>query len=55
MSYDWYEMRRGGETLCGSAVPNLGYPLHWLKDMAKQGIHLYKNGRRVKLCDITST
>jgi hypothetical protein len=49
---DYYEMRRGKEVLCGSTVPNLGYPPAWLKDMARNGIHLYKNGKRVRLCDI---
>lgn len=49
---DYYEMRRGGETLCSGTVPNLGYPPEWIRDMAKAGIYLYKNGKRVKLCDI---
>lgn len=46
---DYYEMRRGREVLCGSTVPNLGYPDAWLKDMARNGIYLYKNGKRVKV------
>ena len=46
---DYYEMRRGREVLCGSIVPNLGYPDSWLKDMARNGIYLYKNGKRVKV------
>ena len=49
---DYYEMRQGGQTLCSSTVPNLGYPAHWIREMAKAGIHLYKNGKRVKLCEI---
>lgn len=49
---DYYEMRRGKEVLCGSTVPNLGYPISWIKDMARHGIHLYKNGKRVKLCEL---
>lgn len=52
---DWYEVRRGGEILCGSTIPNLGYPIAWIKDMAKHGIYLYRNGKRVRMCDITAT
>lgn len=51
---DYWEMRRGREVLCGSTVPNLGYPAAWLKDMARNGIYLYKNGKRVRMCDITA-
>lgn len=51
---DWYEVRRGGEVLCGSTIPNLGYPIAWIKDMAKHGIYLYRNGKRVRMCDITA-
>ena len=50
---DYYEMRRGGEVLCCSSVPNLGYPPEWIRDMARQGIYLYRNGKRVKLCEVT--
>ena len=50
---DYYEMRRGGEVLCSSTVPNLGYPVEWIRDMARNGIYLYKNGKRVKLCEVT--
>lgn len=50
---DYYEMRRGGEVLCGSTVPNLGYPAERIRDMARNGIYLYKNGKRVKLCEVT--
>lgn len=49
---DYYEMRRGREVLCGSTVRNMGYPIAWLRDMARNGIYLYKNGKRVNLCDI---
>ena len=52
---DYWEMRMGREVLCGSTVPNLGYPPDWIKDMARNGIHLYKNGKKVRLCDITAT
>lgn len=44
---DFYEMRRGRDVLCTSTVPNLGYPLSWLRDMSRNGIYLYKNGKRV--------
>ena len=53
MARDYYEMRRGGEVLCGSSIPNMGYPVAWLRDMARHEIHLYKNGKRVKLCEVT--
>ena len=48
---DCCEMHRGRDVLCTSTVPNLGYQLSWLRDMARNGIYLYKNGKRVKLCD----
>lgn len=35
-----------------SSAKYCGYSLQTLKDMAKTGIHLYKNGKRVKLCDV---
>ena len=50
---DYYEMRRGGEVLCGSSVPNLGCPPEWIRDMARKGIYMYRNGKRVKLCEVT--
>lgn len=50
---DYYEMRRGGEVLCSGTVPNLGYPAERIRDMARNGIYLYKNGKRVKLCEVT--
>ena len=50
---DYYEMRLGGEVLCSSTVKNLGYPVAWLLDMARNSIYLYKNGKRVKLCEVT--
>lgn len=49
---DYYEMRRGREVLCVSTVRNIGYPIAWLRDMASNGIYLYKNGKRVNLCEI---
>ena len=50
---DYYEMRQGREVLCCGTIPNLGYPVEWLRDMARHGIYLYKNGNRVKLCEIS--
>ena len=50
---DYYEMRRGGEVMCSVTVQNLGYPVERIRDMARNGIYLYKNGKRVKICEIT--
>lgn len=55
VSRDYYELRRGGEVLCSSSVPNLGYPAEVLWEMVRAGYGLYRNGNRVKLCDITAT
>lgn len=49
---DYYEMRRWREVLCVSTVSNMGYPVSRIRDMARNGIYLYKNGKRVNLCDI---
>lgn len=46
---DCWEIRRGRDVLCSSTVPNLGYQIACLRDMARNGIYLYKNGKRVKL------
>ena len=45
---DTYEIRRSGQVVCKGSVPNLGYSPEILKDMAKGGLHLYLNGKRVK-------
>ena len=50
---DYYELRRGRETLCSGTVINLGYSPELIRDMARNGIYLYKNGKRVKICEIT--
>ena len=52
-SMDYYEIRRGRDVLCQGTVPYLGYPPERLKEMARNGIYLYKNGKRVKLCEVT--
>lgn len=48
-SADLYELRRHGHVLCRGTLKNLGYSLEQLKDMAKNNIFLYMNGKRVKL------
>jgi hypothetical protein len=45
---DTYEIRRSGEILCASSVPNLGYSKETLRDMERAGLHLYRNGKREK-------
>ena len=45
---DTYEIRRSGQVVCKGSVPNLGYSPEILKDMAKGGLYLYRNGKRVK-------
>lgn len=53
MDRNIYEMRRVGQVLCCSTIPNLGYPAACIREMARNGISLYKNGKRVKPCDVT--
>ena len=53
VTQDHYELRRGRETLCSGTVINLGYSPELIRDMARNGIYLYKNGKRVKLCEVT--
>jgi len=45
---DYYEIRRGKDVLCTGDVPNLGYPAAVIREMARNGMYLYKNGKRVK-------
>lgn len=52
MTHAYYEIRRGKETLCSGTAPNLGYSPEYLKEILKAGYSLYRNGKRVKLCDI---
>ena len=49
---DYYEMRRGREVLCSNTAKNMGYPIAWLRNMELHGIYLYKNGKRMNLCEI---
>lgn len=43
-----YEIRRSGQVLCSSSIPNCGYSREVLTDMAKAGTHLYCDGKKVK-------
>ena len=45
---DNYEIHRNGQILCHGTLPNLGYTAERLKDMSRNGLYLYKNGKRVK-------
>ena len=53
VAQDYYELRRGREPLCSGTVINLGYSPELIRDMARDGIYLYKNGKRVKVCEVT--
>lgn len=53
VAHDYYELRRGRELLCSGTVINLGYSPERIRDMARNGIYLYKNGKRVKLWEVT--
>ena len=43
-----YEIRRSGQVICHSSVPDLGYPRDIIKDMEENGMFLYCDGKRVK-------
>jgi hypothetical protein len=43
-----YEIRRSGQTLCRGTVPGLGYSPDVLKDMERNALHLYCDGKRIK-------
>lgn len=43
-----YEIRSAGITLCSSTIPLLGYPVSTIRQMQKNGLYLYVDGRRVK-------
>lgn len=43
-----YEIRRSGQVLCRSTVADCGYPQHIIKDMAKAGLSLYCDGKKIK-------
>lgn len=44
-----YEIRRAGAGICFGHIKNLGYSQETLKDMSRHGMHLYRDGKRVKL------
>lgn len=44
-----YEIRSGGRVICSGHVEMLGYSKETLKDMARNGMHLSLNGKRVNL------
>lgn len=48
MSSSEWQIRRSGMILARSPVPYLGYPPHVLRDMARNGLQLYCNGKKVK-------
>ena len=43
-----YEIRRSGITLCVSSIPGCGYNTVTLRDMERNGLHVYCNGKREK-------
>lgn len=43
-----YEIRRNGEVICSSSIPDCGYTPETLKDMERNGMHLYCDGKKVK-------
>ena len=49
---DFWEVRGGNDVICCSTVPFLGYPLRVLQDMYASGLCLYRNGNRVKKCEL---
>lgn len=40
-----YEIRRGGETICTSHVPRLGYTPKRLREMVADGYKYYVDGK----------
>ena len=43
-----YEIRRSGHVICSSPIPDCGYDKPTLKDMEKNGMHLYCDDKKVK-------
>ena len=43
-----FEIRRAGQVICSSSVPDCGYPKDILRDMERNGMHLYRDGKREK-------
>ena len=43
-----YEIRRAGQIICSSSIPNCGYSRDICRDMERNGMHLYRDGKREK-------
>ena len=50
-----YEIRRSGQVICSSSIPDCGYPKDILRDMERNGMHLYCEGKKVKSRSRTGT
>lgn len=48
-----WEIRKTGFAGTISETPYLGYSLGTLRDMAREGYNLYRDGKKVKLSDLT--
>ena len=47
-STDVYSIRKSGEDVVSSSIPNCGYTPETLRAMKAAGLYLYKNGKKVK-------
>lgn len=45
---DVYSIRKSGEEVARSTIPNCGYTAETLRAMRQAGFYLYKNGKNVK-------
>lgn len=45
---DVYSIRKSGEEVARSTIPNCGYSPETLRSMRQAGYYLYKNGKKVK-------
>ena len=43
-----YEIRRAGQVICSGSIPDCGYPKETLRDMERNGMYLYCEGKKVK-------
>ncbi len=43
-----YEIRRSEQVICSSSIPDCGYPKEVLRDMERNGLYLYCDGKRKK-------
>lgn len=46
-----FEIRASGAVLCSSSVPNLGYSHEVIKDMERNGLFLYCDGKKARRCN----